>query len=423
MKAVRAYRPMLRLPGALAFCAAALIGRMPLSMLGIGSVLLVQDRRGSYALGGLVAAAYAVGQALGAPAVSRAIDRRGQGAVLLPSLAVSVTAVAGVVLTAGLNVRGAVVVLFAAIAGAAQPPLGACVRARWAALLRTRGRVDLLDTALALESVLDEVVFVAGPAGVVALAVAFDPGVALLAAAGLMSAGTVWFALQRASEPPAGAGAEHVGTTVLRTAGLRTVVLVMVAVGALFGALEIAMVAFADEQGRRAAAGVLLPLVALASGVAGLLYGARRWRRPLELRLRWALVGLTAGTVPLLLAPGLLGMAVAALVAGLAISPTLIASFGLVERLVPTSAHTEGFTWLNTGINVGAAAGAALAGALADGPGARAAFGVCVGGALLAVAVGVAGGRTLSEPTVDGGDFPHGGDAETVTRSASATHG
>lgn len=403
---MRSYGPVLRSPGARAFCAAALVGRMPLAMLGIGSVLLVQDRRGSYALGGLVAAAYAVGQALGAPALSRVIDRRGQNAVLLPALAVSVAGVLGVVVSAGLTVPGAVVVAFAAVAGGALPPLGACVRARWAALLRTRGRPDLLDTALALESVLDEVVFVAGPAVVVALAVAFDPGAALLTASALMLAGTVWFALQRATEPPAGTDAEHVGTTALRIAGLRTVAMVMVAVGALFGALEIAMVAFADEQGRRAAAGVLLPLVALASGVAGLLYGARRWRLGLDLRLRWALVGLTAGTVPLLLAPGLVAMAVAALIAGLAISPTLIASFGLAERLVPASAHTEGFTWLNTGINVGAAAGAALAGALADGPGARAAFGVCLGGALLAVAVGVAGGRTLS--AVDAPDFPHG---------------
>jgi MFS family permease len=169
----------------------------------------------------------------------------------------------------------------------------------------------------------------------------------------------------------------------------------MVAVGVLFGSLEVAMVAFADAQGDRAAAGVLLPLVALASGVAGLAYGARAWRAPLDRRFLLALAGLTVGTVPLLVAPGVVAMAVAALAAGVAISPSLIASFGLAERLVPAASHTEGFTWLNTGLNVGVAIGASTAGALADGPGARWAFGVCTAGSVLALTVAVAGRRSL----------------------------
>lgn len=395
---MRAYGPLLRLPGALGFCAAALVGRMPLSMLGIGSVLLVQDRRGSYALAGLVAAAYALGQAAGSPAVSRLVDRRGQSSVLLPCLAVSGAGLVGVVVTAGLDVPGAVVVGCAAVTGAALPPLGACVRARWASLLRRAGREHLLDTAFAVEAVLDEVVFVAGPAAVVVLAVAVDPGAALLAALALMAAGTTWLVAQRGTEPPPGAGDVSGGPTALRVAGLRTVALVMVAVGMLFGSLEVAMVAFSDEQGRRAAAGVLLPLVALASAAAGLLYGARRWHAPLGTRLRLALAGLAAGTPPLLVAPGVRGMALAAVLAGLAISPTLIAAFGLVERLVPPGAHTEGFTWANTGINVGAAAGSAAAGALADTAGARSGFALSVAGAVLALAIGTAGRRTLAAP-------------------------
>ena len=77
------------------------------------------------------------------------------------------------------------------------------------------------------------------------------------------------------------------------------------------------------------------------------------------------------------------------------ISPTLIASFGLVEQLVPVSSRTEGFTWLNSGLGVGVAAGAALGGGLSDLASPRVAFLVCVLGAALALAAAGLGRRAL----------------------------
>src|ERR1700709_1928851 len=50
---------------------AALLGRLPLSMVGLGSVLLVQDYTGSYGLGGAVAAAGAGTAAIAGPVVRR----------------------------------------------------------------------------------------------------------------------------------------------------------------------------------------------------------------------------------------------------------------------------------------------------------------------------------------------------------------
>jgi MFS family permease len=395
---VRTYLPLLRMPGALGFCAAALVGRMPLSMLGIGSVLLVQDRRGSYALAGLVAAAYSLGQAVVAPAVSRVVDRRGQSAVLPWALATCAAALVGVVVTAGSSLPGWTIVVAAAVGGAALPPLGACVRARWTAALRGTGREDLLGTAFALESVLDEVVFVAGPALVVALAVGVDPAAGLLAAVGLTTLGTVAFVAQRRTEPPVLPPAPGGGPSALAVPGLRTVAATMVFVGLLFGSLELAIVAFADEQGRPGAAGLLLSVFALGSGAAGLLYGSRAWTWSLDRRLLAALAGLLVAAVPVALAGGIPAMAAAALVAGVTISPTLIAAFGLVERLVPAEARTEGFTWLNSGLSLGASAGAVSAGALVDGPGARAALLVVLTGAALALATAGAGRRTLAPP-------------------------
>lgn len=400
---MRPYLRLLQLPGALRFCLAALVGRTPIAMLGLGSVLLVQDRRGSYALAGAVAGALALGSAVGQPLVSRLVDGRGQAAVLAPTVAVQATALVGLVLSAAPAVPAAVVLACAAVAGAAGPPLGACVRARWSVLLRRHGDGDhapLLDTAFALESVLDEVVFVAGPALVVALAVAVDPAVALLVAVALVTVGTAALALQRSTEPPPRPPART--PSALRTAGVRTLTLTMIAVGTLFGGIEVAMVAFAAEQHHRAAAAVLLPLVAVGSGVSGLVYGTRRFRRALDARLLLALAALVLGTLLLVAAPGLVAMGAAGLVAGVAVSPTLIASTGLMERVVREDARTEGFTWLVAGLNVGGAIGASVAGVLDDGPGSRAAFGLCAAAAVVALGVAAAGRPTLVSARLPG---------------------
>ena len=66
-------------------------------MLGIGTVLLVEDRRDSFALAGLVSAAYAVGVAVLGPGLSRLVDRRGQRRVLPWALLLSAAGVLGLV--------------------------------------------------------------------------------------------------------------------------------------------------------------------------------------------------------------------------------------------------------------------------------------------------------------------------------------
>jgi hypothetical protein len=55
------------------------------------------------------------------------------------------------------------------------------------------------------------------------------------------------------------------------------------------------------------------------------------------------------------LVPSVALMAPAATLAGVAIAPTLIAGFTLVQKLVPSGALTEGLNWMITALGVGAA--------------------------------------------------------------------
>jgi hypothetical protein len=134
----------------------------------------------------------------------------------------------------------------------------------------------------------------------------------------------------------------------------------------------------------------LLALFATGSRLVGLAYGAREWRTPPDLRFVIATIALCAGTVPILLADGILAMALCVAIAGVGIAPALIASSTLVEDLVPRAALVEGLTWVVTALTIGAAAGVAI-----DLAGSRAAFAAALAAGLISVLVAVIGRGSL----------------------------
>ena len=378
------YRSLLSVPHARAFVLAGFVARLSISMRALGSVLMVSELTGSYGLAGAVAASALLAEAVAAPRLGRSVDRYGQRRVLLISLAVHSVGTLALVLSAQLSAPGWTLFAAAALSGAAALPVGSLVRARWSALV---GGSSSLEAAFALESTLDELVFVLGPILVTALALGVAPGAGLLGALLLTVTGSLALALQRRTEPaPAGVRRSHMPA--IRTPGLRVVVATFIATGAIFGVLDVAMVAFAGQAGSPGAAGTLLALVAAGSLLAGLGYGARSWRWSLDKRFVASVVVLWAGTLPLVLAPSVAVMAPAAALAGVAVAPTLIAGFTLVQKLVPAGALTEGLNWTITALGVGAAIGAWTAGLIADSAGGRTAFlaAVIAGGAAVVVA-------------------------------------
>jgi len=177
-------------------------------------------------------------------------------------------------------------------------------------------------------------------------------------------------------------------------------VLAAVGMGGVFASAEVTMVAFCGQHGSTALAGVALALLAFGSGVAGFVYGSRthagdlldRFRRQSLVFALLPLLFLAAVNIPVL--------AVLAFVIGLGIAPTLITSFSLIERVVPSTALTEGMAWLTTGLSIGYGVAAALVGRMADAYGARAAFSVTIGSGLLVGALALALHAQLRERAV-----------------------
>jgi MFS family permease len=361
-----------------------------MSMMTLAVLLVVRHRTDSYALAGAASAAHTLTQAFITPFVGRLSDRLGQSKVLPKLLLIFLTGICLIVGAAA--ARGPVWLLFAGsiIAGAGQLPYPSLLRTRWAHLL---GSSPELSTAMALESAADEAIFVMGPLLVTALS-AVDTLLAPIVAGLLALLGTVPFVAARASEPPPRSAANS--TAAWRIPALWVLILGGGFVGTVFGCLDVSMVAFAQKHGHAGLAGALLGLIAFGSLVSGLLYGARRWKSDLARRYQLSTAAMAIGTIPAVFVASLWGMAPAALLIGVAVAPTLIASSGLVTRVVPVSARTEGFTWQSTGINVGVAGGAALGGLLVQSFSTQAAFLVGPIAALLAAAVAITGNRLLA---------------------------
>jgi MFS family permease len=389
------YLQVLRTPHALPMVLAAFIGRLPLSMVGLGCVLLIADETGSYGLGGAVAAVGAVTTAIAGPVLGRWADTHGQRKVLLPVLAVFV--VAGAAFLAAVKEDWPLWTVFAAagVAGACIPPVSSMIRVRWTHLLRGSHR---LPTALAMESVVDEFVFIVGPVLVTFLSTTGHATSGVVTAFTLATVGSLLFAAQGRTEPPPHGHESRQGPSAMRTPGLRVLFVVGAAVGAILGSLEIALVAFADEENAKALSGVLIASLAVGSMASGIGWGTVHWRLPLRHRLAGVLVLLTLCSIPLLLVEDVWVMVPFVVLAGVAVSPSLISSFTLAELLVPRAAVTEAFTWIGTALGLGVAVGSSLAGKIVDVAGANASFAVATVAAGVAAVVVGAGQRLLHVP-------------------------
>jgi MFS family permease len=395
---IRGYQQLLSDRRARAFSLAGFVARLPLSMTGIGIVLLVSLTTGSFGQGGLLIAVVTLTAAVVAPLWGRATDRVGQARVLLLAALINNLSLTLLIVAVELGWPLAVSILAAAGVGAGFTLAGSAVRARWT--LRLNG-TPLLNTAFALEAMLDEVVFIIGPILVTLLATTLHPALGVITSAVIGLIGAVALAAQRSSQPPVRPVSRgHGAGSRLPWLVLVPVAVASAAMGMVFGGMEVVVVAFAKEADVLPYAGVILMAWAFGSLVAGAVTGAIAWRASSARRFRVGatLLALSLLPMPFVSHPGVLALLL--ILSGMAIAPTLIASVAVTQESVDQARLTEALAWISTGMATGVAVGAAAAGQLIDQAGAQAGFvGVVIAGLLLTLsALFVRGRRTSVEP-------------------------
>jgi predicted MFS family arabinose efflux permease len=386
------YAAVVREAGVAPAFAASILGRLSLGMTGLAILLLVRQSSGSYADAGAVSAAYSVAFAVGAPRLARRADRRGPGTVLVQCALLQPVALGCLALLGAHDAPSLLLAVPAVVAGVFVPPLSAVMRALWAARLSEPS----LPAAYSLESVLVELCFVLGPAIVATMAAWPGPAAAVAASAVVSTLGALGMAASAGVRAVRPENVAHSRVGPLSSGAVRALLLTVVFVGTSFGAVEVAMPAFAEETGSRpGTAGVLLALWAAGSMAGGLVYGGVAPQRPHAVQMRFLVSAMAIAAALPLVAPGKVSMGLALIAYGTTIAPFMACNALLLGRSAPRGTTTEAFAWNSSMIVAGTAIGTALAGFLIERVGTTGGLAVTAAAGALTLAVSFAGRRQI----------------------------
>lgn len=408
------YSVLFSIPGTKAFCASGALARLPMSMMSLGIILALNHLYDNWTIAGVMSAAYVLSTAAVTPLYARLFDRFGQRKVGSVVLVVQIIAMLGFAFAALVRVPIPLLFALAVVMGLTQFSFGALVRTRWTYVLDRTGNGSLLNTAYALESAIDEIVFIFGPILAAFLAASVHP-VSQLFVPTIACAigGTVFFAL-RDTQPPvvreitvvsASSGDADVrlavdGNTgnnggansvqqdkqqdkltvaqlksndnrkkrnVLTYAGVIPLLMVFIVFNMSFTAFDTSMTAVMKALHLDSLLGVQLAMLAVGSCIGALVFGTRelkgsRWRHMITF-----LAIITVGFFIIHMCQGnLIMMGVFEILTGLTVSSVFASGNLVMKETVPEESLTEGLAWVSTAGTIGASFGSMTTGIMLD---------------------------------------------------------
>jgi MFS family permease len=413
------YRALFSAPGVGRLLVSSVVGRLPSGMFSLAIVLFVHGSTGSFLAAGLAVGAFSLAGALIGPLLGALVDRHGQTQVLLAAAAAQAALLVALVLFTQAGAPVATIVALAALAGAALPPIGGCVRALWSEVAHG----EELQTAYTLDATTQETIWTLGPLLVGSTAGLVSPAAAVLLCAALTVLGTIYFATSRISRGWRATTRQRERRSALgASASLRMLLCTVALAGMVIGAVEVGLPALAVQQGARWSSGPLLALFSLGSMIGGLIYSARSWALAIGRRYSAILMAMAIAVAPLIAVHSLAPVFALSVLAGLCLAPMISCQFSLVGALAPEGTATEAFTWHRAATIAGMAGGSALGGSLIDARGAGGAFALGCIGVTAAAALAVLGRRQI-EPqkrAAAEGPVPFKLAAEAVALAAKA---
>jgi predicted MFS family arabinose efflux permease len=366
----------------------ALVGRSAYALVLLPLLYAVQQGTGSIALAGTAVALYGATASFLAPARAMLIDRHGARPVLAALILTFGLTLAAIAATSLLDGPAAAFLVLAGLAGTSAPPLGPTMRVAWGALAPDDRH---LRTSLSLDAVVEELLYLAGPAAAgLALAV-IAPGHALLVPAVLVVVGGLAFVAtptvgaMRARRTDASRGRQ--GRSLLRQPRFVGMLLPAVVAGAVSGTISVAVPVVLRDDGGPAVAGLALGLFAGGSAAGGLLFGALKVPGSPARQVVTLAAALVAAASLIAVVTGTVAVSVVLAAAGLFFSPVMIVAYVAAHAAGGEHRQNAATTWVNTGHNLGGAGGSALAGVLIQLGGTSSAVTATTAGALVLLVV------------------------------------
>lgn len=373
------YNDIWQVPGVKGLLIASTISRFPQAMLSIGIITMIVQQTGSYWLAGALAGTYSFSCAVFDPQISKLVDRHGQRKILPLVTVFSVAMLLALIIASYYQQPSALLFILSSLAGI-RPPMTSMVRARWAFLFRGQ---PLLKSAFSLDSVVAEIIFIAGPPLAIYLSTNVHAEAGPLVATVFLCTGVILFLLQRKTEPAIVQKKGEHHESALKTPGILIIIFSLLAMGFIGGAVDIAVVAFSNAHNSPNAASIIIALYALGSVISGLAFGAWKTHLKIEHQFLGVTTMMMLTSVTLLFINSLPTLGFSIFIIGLTVAPTMIIAMDIGSSLLSQSKLTEGLAWMSTGISTGVASGGALAGIFIDQYGIHSAF-------LLIVSAGIA---------------------------------
>lgn len=406
--------------GTRAFCISGAIARLPISMMGLGIVLALNHIYNNWTIAGTMSAAYVLSQAAVTPLYAKLFDRFGQRKVGTLALSVQVVAMLSFAFAALIRVPLPILFVLAILMGVTQFAFGALVRTRWAYTLKSQSDDTLLNVAYALESGIDEIVFIFGPILAAWLATSVHPVSQLFVPVLASGLGGAWFLSLKNTQPAvvkivqvesAPANDEDVRVAlengpytasedsskngkkliaknlidrlslkqlrntnrknkpknVLLYRGIIPLVVMFLVFNMSFSAFDVSVTAAMRAQGLDKLIGLQLALFACGSLVGAVIFGSHKFRGSNWSHLIVFLSLLTIGFILMNInIDRLVLLSIFELLSGLCVSPIFATGNLIVKDTIPEHSLTEGLSWLPTASATGASLGSMVAGFAID---------------------------------------------------------